>query len=131
MPTDSDRPRRIRPCRKTGACVSTVAAGAGRRTEPIPYLGRLSPAQDLLREVILALPRSTIVTDEPCYFRAVFRSAVFGFVDVAEFELVPRGADGGTIHFRSRARNSLYDFGVNRRRMEEIRRRFADQAPTG
>jgi uncharacterized protein (DUF1499 family) len=96
--------------------------------EPIPYQGRLTPAQDRLREVIFSLPRSTVVTDEPCYFRALFRSAVFGFVDVAELELVPSGPEGGAVHFRSRSRTGVYDFGVNRRRMEELRRRFEERA---
>jgi uncharacterized protein (DUF1499 family) len=32
-----------------------------------------------------------------------------------------------SIHFRSAARTGYYDFGVNRRRMEEVRRRLDDQ----
>ena len=32
-----------------------------------------------------------------------------------------------SIHFRSAARTGYYDFGVNRRRMEEVRSRLDDQ----
>jgi uncharacterized protein (DUF1499 family) len=121
---ESDRPSRIRPCPAGAACVSTVADDPRHQIEPIPYLGRTGPAQDRLREVIAALPRATVVSEEPSFRRASFRSAIFGFVDVADFEMVPRGPEGGAIHFRSRSRVGLYDFGVNRRRMEQIRREF-------
>jgi uncharacterized protein (DUF1499 family) len=68
------------------------------------------------------MERSTVVTASPDYIRAEFRSPVFQFVDDAEFLLDDAV---GLIHFRSAARTGYYDFNVNRKRMEEIRKRFS------
>ena len=60
------------------------------------------------------MKRARIVTAEERYIHAEFTSAFFRFVD-----------DGTrTIHVRSASRVGYSDFGVNRRRVEEIRARF-------
>jgi uncharacterized protein (DUF1499 family) len=50
-----------------------------------------------------------------------FRSALFRFVDDVEFVL---DDSARVIHFRSASRAGYYDFGVNRRRMQEISDRY-------
>ena len=61
-----------------------------------------------------------VVADEN-FLHVEFRSAVFGFVDDVEFLF----DDGNkVIHVRSASRVGYYDFGVNRRRVEELRKRF-------
>ena len=58
---------------------------------------------------------------EERYIHTEFTSAFFRFVDDVEFLL-----DDGTrtIHVRSASRVGYSDFGVNRRRVEELRSRF-------
>lgn len=67
------------------------------------------------------MKRARIVAAEERYIHAAFTSALFRFVDDVEFFL-----DEGTrtIHVRSASRVGYSDFGVNRRRVEEIRTRF-------
>jgi uncharacterized protein (DUF1499 family) len=51
-----------------------------------------------------------------------FRSLMLGFVDDVEFMV---DEPQQLIHFRSASRVGYSDLGVNRQRMEEIRRRYA------
>lgn len=116
---------RLAPCPRNPNCVSTEAPpGSSKRMEPIPYTGSLDAARARLQQVLRDYPRTRIVSDpslEPHHLKAECRSAVFRFVDDVEFVL----DDGAKlIHFRSASRLGRKDFGVNRKRMEEIRVAF-------
>ena len=58
-----------------------------------------------------------IVRDERDYLYAEFRSRLLGYVDDVEFFF-----DGAAIQVRSGSRLGRRDFGVNRKRVETIRR---------
>ncbi|HSU84647.1 MAG TPA: DUF1499 domain-containing protein [Thermoanaerobaculia bacterium] len=116
---------RLAPCPRTPNCVSTEAPpGSSKRMDPIPYASSLDAARARLLQVLRDYPRTRIVSDpglEPHYLKAECRSAVFRFVDDVEFVF----DDGAKqIHFRSASRLGRKDFGVNRKRMEEIRAAF-------
>jgi uncharacterized protein (DUF1499 family) len=80
-------------------------------------------AHPRLLSIIQAMPRVTIITTEPEYIYAEFRSRLMSFVDDVEFYLDDAAKQ---IHFRSSSRLGRSDLGVNRQRMEEIRRRFGE-----
>jgi uncharacterized protein (DUF1499 family) len=67
---------------------------------------------------VAALPRTKIVTATDDYLHAECRSAVFGFVDDLELHLRPAQS---SVAVRSAARLGRSDFGVNRRRVENLR----------
>jgi uncharacterized protein (DUF1499 family) len=115
------RDGRLADCPNSPNCVSTRAADEAHRIAPLTYSGDAAAAWEQLRTVIAAQPRARVVTATDSYLHAEFRSLVFRFVDDVEFLLDP-GA--GAIHFRSASRVGYSDFGVNRRRMERIRRAF-------
>lgn len=71
--------------------------------------------------VVKSMKRSKIVTVSDHYLHVEFSSLIFRFVDDVEFAL---DDTTGTVHFRSAARLGYSDFGVNRKRMEEIRSRY-------
>jgi uncharacterized protein (DUF1499 family) len=113
--------------------VSSDAPPGPRRVEPL----RLAPHPDdrpwtldetreALVETLLTMPRARVVVDSPARVAAEFRSALFRFVDDARFDLRP---DRGTIGVFSGARTGVWDFGVNRRRVETIRRRLEGCGP--
>ena len=114
---------RLRPCPEKPNCVSTQDAGDRHRIEPIRYAGTQEEARERLLHIIGQMERATLVKAEAGYLHAEFRSAFFRFVDDVEF-LFDDAAK--LIHFRSASRTGYYDFNVNRKRMEEIRRRFAE-----
>lgn len=68
--------------------------------------------------LVAELPRMTIITQDQDYLHAECRSAVFGFVDDLELHLRP---DTKIIAVRSAARLGYSDFGVNHKRVEELR----------
>lgn len=110
---------RLGPCPSTPNCVSSLAADDLHRIDPLPM-----PAGnpiDRIAEVVLSLPRTAIVERDDAYLHATFTSRVFRFVDDVEF-LVDH--DAGVVHVRSASRVGVGDLGVNRSRVEEIRKRL-------
>jgi len=64
------------------------------------------------------------VAKEANYLRAEFRSAILRFVDDVEFLF---SADQSVIDVRSASRVGYYDFGMNRRRIEDIRKKWNEE----
>lgn len=120
-PTTAERT--LRPCPRTPNCVSTESPDPGQRMEPLPYRD-LDEARERLLAVLAAQPRVKLVAVEPAYIRAEFRSALFRFVDDVELLFDERAKK---LRFRSASRLGRRDFGVNRRRMEEIGRQFRER----
>jgi uncharacterized protein (DUF1499 family) len=112
---------RLAPCPGSPNCVSSGAAVAEQRVEPLRYDGDPARARARLLEVLNGMDRARIVRSADDYVHVEFRSAVFGFVDDVEFYFSPPGA----IQVRSASRTGYYDFGVNRERAETLRARFA------
>jgi len=112
---------KLRPCPDKPNCVCTQDPSERHRVEPIHYTVSQDEALEKLLRIVRRMDRSTLVAAEPDYIHAEFRSAFFEFVDDVEF-LLDDGAK--LIHFRSAARTGYYDFNVNRKRMEEIRKLF-------
>ena len=112
---------RLAACPDSPNCVSSQSADPRHAIDPLRYEGTAQKARERLVKAISGMKRARIVTAEERYIHAEFTSALFRFVDDVEFLL-----DDGTraIHMRSASRVGYSDFGVNRRRVEEIRSRF-------
>jgi uncharacterized protein (DUF1499 family) len=109
------------PCPSTPNCVSTMATDA-HAIAPMQYTTTRQEAMQRLLGILRSIPRTTIVATDEHSITVQFRTAVFRFVDDATF-LFDDATN--TIHFRSASRVGSSDFGVNRRRMESIRKAFA------
>jgi uncharacterized protein (DUF1499 family) len=92
-----------------------------RHIEPIAFTGDPNVAMSRLKVVLAGQTRTRIVAEEADYLHAESSSLVFHFVDDLEFHM---DRPGKRIYVRSAARTGTYDFGVNRRRVEAIRRAF-------
>lgn len=108
-------------CPASPNCVSTQASDSEHRLSPFPYSGSTDSAMSCLKKAIRDIPRSRIVEDKPTSLSAEFQSLIFRFVDDADFRI---NKTKTMIEFRSTARVGYYDFGVNRRRMENLRIKF-------
>jgi uncharacterized protein (DUF1499 family) len=115
------RDGRLAPCKRTPNCVSSQADPADRRhyIAPLAFQGPPADAIASLQRAVEAVPGARVVRATPDYLYAEFRSRVMRFVDDVEFSLDPAG---GVIHVRSAARMGIRDFGVNRARVESLRR---------
>lgn len=112
----------LAPCPSSPNCVSSRDPNPARRVDPILFTGDPASGWSRLRKVIAEMKGARIAKEELGYLHAEFRSALFGFVDDVEFRM---DESAGRIDVRSASRTGKYDFGVNRRRVEEIRARFS------
>ena len=109
---------KLLPCPDSLNCVSSQSPDKRHFIEPIPYEGEQQLARDRLVAVIQGMKRSKIVTASDDYIHAEFTSAFFRFVDDVEFYF---DSEAKTIHMRSASRIGYSDFGVNRKRLEDIK----------
>jgi len=109
-------------CPSTPNCVSSLAGNPARRVEAFPVKGTPDQSMEKLAAIIRAMPRSTIVSASQERIDAEFRSFL-GFVDDLVLAV---SADKKVVHVRSAARSGSWDLGVNRRRVERIRRKYLE-----
>lgn len=110
----------LSPCPAKPNCVGSQAEGERHKIEPIHYAGGKSAAFDKLKKIVISLERAGLVEENDDYLRFEFKSALFGFVDDVEFYF----PEEPVIHVRSASRLGYSDFGVNRKRIEKVRRLF-------
>jgi len=101
--------------------VSSLEPAGARHVEPFPYRGTQAEARARLVAAIHSMPRAKLVVAEDTFLHVEFKSALFSFVDDVEFLF---DDEHKVIHVRSASRVGYYDFGVNRKRVEELRKRF-------
>jgi len=104
--------------------VSSFASTDYHRIAPLAAGPEPGVGFALLEAIVAADPLAVIVEKRPGYLYAEFRTRWLGFVDDVEF-LLDEGA--GVIHVRSASRLGRKDFGVNRRRIEEIRAKLESE----
>ncbi len=115
---------RFAPCPNKPNCVSSQAAASNTQhyIEALNYSGEPAQARQRLERAIAGIKRARVVAREANYWRAESMSALWRFVDNVEFLF---DDNAKRIDIRSASRVGYSDLGVNRRRMEEIRRRFS------
>lgn len=109
---------RLTACPSTPNCVSSDAADASHAIAAFTLSAPPEQTWRVLRAALESLPRVKIITATADYVHAECRSAFFGFVDDLELHL---RAPENLIAVRSAARLGYSDFGVNRRRVENLR----------
>jgi len=112
---------KLTPCPSTPNCVSSQSSDKAHAIEPLLFTGTVSEAHAALNSIILSMKRAQIVTETDDYIHAEFTSAIFRFVDDTEFWIDQKEK---VIQVRSAARLGSSDFGVNRKRLEEVRARW-------
>jgi uncharacterized protein (DUF1499 family) len=115
------RDGRLADCPATPNCVSTFARDGAQHMAALCFAGTAAEALRRLQDILAAMPRARTVTATDRYLHVEFTSHVFRFVDDVEFLIDPENRQ---VHFRSASRVGRSDLGVNRRRMEAIRRQF-------
>ena len=107
-------------CPETPNCVSTKNINTKNYILPIYYKGSRDKAKSFLLLAIKPIKSVSIKKELDQFIHIEVTSKVFGFVDDVEFYL----NEPGVIHFRSASRIGYSDLGVNRERMETIRKTF-------
>lgn len=113
---------RLKPVPGTPNAVSSQARSSSHAIAPLTYASTRERAMPALINIVTDNPGARIVRQSPDYLYAEYSSALLGFVDDVEFWFEPRAKQ---IQVRSASRLGYSDFGVNRARIEDIRRRLA------
>ena len=108
-------------CPKSPNCVSTQVLDKNHKIEPLKYDTTLTEAKSKITGIITSLKRTRIIKETENYIHAEFRTRTFKFTDDVEFYF---DDSEKIIHFRSASRVGWSDMGVNRKRMENIRKLY-------
>ena len=111
---------RLAPCKRTPNCVSSQADPADREHYIAPLAFRGSMAD--LRRAVESMERATVIKAERDYLYAEYRTRLLRYVDDVELYYDQKA---GMVHVRSASRLGRRDFGVNRKRVEALRRIIA------
>jgi uncharacterized protein (DUF1499 family) len=109
---------RFAPCPSTPNCVSSQSIDPEHAVAPLRFTDSPEDALGRLQKIISSMKRARIVEESGWYLRAEFTSLIFRFVDDVEFYV---DADKKLVQVRSASRVGSSDFGVNRKRVDEIR----------
>ena len=113
-------------CPSSPHCVTSQAASGSHAIPPIRYSMSRDEARAKLVEVMSSMPGAVVLTQSRDYVRAEYTSKRFKYVDDVEAYLDDRAK---LVHLRSSSRTGFWDLGVNRRRVEEIRKGFLAAKP--
>ncbi len=108
----------LAPCPATPNCVSSQSSDREHAVRPFIYSSSRAEAVADLKKIILPMKRARIVSETGDYIHVEFTSAIWRFVDDVEFYFDDAAR---VIHVRSASRMGRSDFGVNRKRVEEMR----------
>jgi len=108
-------------CPDAPNCVSSLAKNSKRRVEPFRLKKDSNAIWDIVQKTVGSLPRTKIVSIDNTDIHAECRSMIFGFVDDLTLHLT---SSKEIIHIRSASRTGYSDLGVNRRRVEDLRKKF-------
>ena len=108
-------------CPDSPNCVSSLSTEEAHAIKPFSYEGTPAQAWERLKTAVLSEKRVTLTKDTGTYLHFEVRSLLFQFTDDVEFLLQESDK---LIHVRSASRVGHSDFGVNRKRVEQIRTRF-------
>lgn len=111
---------RLAQCPSSPNCVSSMDVGK-QAIAPIPFLTDRKTALSRMKSVLRNMSGVDVEKETEEYLWATATSRVFGFVDDLEFYF-PENEK--RIHVRSASRTGYYDFGMNRKRLETIRKAF-------
>ncbi len=109
----------MRDCGRRPNCVSSTASNPRRRVGPWHLRAAPAEAWQAVREAVSTSPRTRIVTEDEWYLHAEARSRLLRFVDDLEIAIDP---EQGLLGVRSASRLGYSDRGVNRLRVERLRR---------
>lgn len=111
----------LAPCPNKMNCVNSQAETGRHAIPPFQIYGTPKACMERIGEVIRGMPRTKIVEETPDYIHALYTSKIFRFIDDVEFLYNP---ERNVIEVRSASRVGYGDLGVNRRRVETIRKGY-------
>lgn len=114
---------RLQPCPDRPNCVGSQEPAPDSRVEPIRHQASAQQAEQAIRRVMGELPRCRLAAESEQYLHFTVTTRWLRFVDDVEFLIDDQKK---LIDLRSASRLGYSDLGVNRQRVEEIRRKLRE-----
>lgn len=108
----------LAPCPASPNCVSSLATDQPHFIPPFKIVGAINAASLALKNALLSQERTVITEEKENTLHAEATSLVFRFVDDIDVLL---DSEARLFHIRSASRIGYGDFGVNRKRVEQLR----------
>jgi uncharacterized protein (DUF1499 family) len=113
----------LSPCPISPNCVcSKLPQSDSHYIEPLVPTASTLAIFPMLVDYVQQLPNAELEEKASHYVRVSIHPIIFGFTDDLELFFA-----GDKIHVRSASRTGWYDFGINRRRVESIRKYMEDE----
>jgi len=109
------------PCPAKPNCISSLSSISEQYISPFKFSENPEKKFKKLCQIVAAQAGTEIKYQDDIYIHAIFRSRFFRFKDDLEFLYDEKTS---RCNVRSASRSGYYDFGVNRRRVEKIRKIF-------
>jgi uncharacterized protein (DUF1499 family) len=106
------------PCPNSPNCVSSLATDQAHFIAPFKIVGAIDAASVALKNALLSQSRTVITQEMENTLHAEATSLIFRFVDDVDVLL---DSEARVFHIRSASRVGYGDFGVNRKRVENLR----------
>jgi uncharacterized protein (DUF1499 family) len=111
--------RILTPCPDKPNCVCSEYDGDIQHyIEPLPLSAEQLPGAISYIKISIERLGGKIQTESNAYLAATFSSSFFGFIDDVEFRI---DAENQLIHIRSAARLGYSDFGINNKRVNDLK----------
>ncbi|MEP1448575.1 MAG: DUF1499 domain-containing protein [Paraglaciecola sp.] len=114
----------LTPCPDKPNCVNSYTSDKAQYVAPIQLTGTTQSIKNNILTALKEMPNSTVTATQVNYVRVEFTSSIFRFVDDVEFYFPDTNTTETTVHLRSASRVGYSDFGVNRKRIQNIRDQF-------
>jgi uncharacterized protein (DUF1499 family) len=108
-------------CPDSPNCVSSLAKNPKHRIEPFKLKKDYRTGWKMVQKTVKSLPRTKIISADNSDIHAECRSMIFRFADDLMLHLI---SSSGIVHLRSASRIGYSDLGVNRRRVESLRKKL-------
>ncbi len=115
----------LSPCPESPNCVSSQSQDPDQYVKPFPYSGTIENSKARLLALFKSFPRTHVTSNTENYLHIEMTSFLFRFIDDVEFLF---DEEQKLIHVRSASRTGYWDLGVNRKRIEALRKKFLQSA---
>ena len=114
---------KLKPCPDSPNCVSSQSHAASQRISPLPYKYTPEAAMERIKKILLEFPGGQLIKEGDRYLHVEFRTRFLKYID--DVEIIIDDVEK-VIHLRSASRAGYWDLGVNRRRLEQIRKKYLE-----
>lgn len=116
---------KLKQCPDSPNCVSSQSLSSDHLISPIPYKSPPIEAKEQIKKIILAMPHTHLIKEDDQYLHIEIKTNILKFVD--DIEIIIDDVEK-LIHLRSASRVGHWDLGANRRRVNNIRRKYTDSS---